>query len=416
MTWSLFYKKTEFKKIIKSSKVDRLVRLPFSSSNLFGLFGISSLLIFSGVGSLIYQNDTMFSLSILTIGITVLVLSVLGIESPVIWLEDSTNIENQIKELESLQIEDSPIFQDGDFAYSDTFFTVRIDNTIKTILWDDIKLIRSYKIDQFAVDCIIIEIHLKESSITIDDQTIGYMKFMSEAELKLPNFRKDWFNIVAFPPFETNLTIVYERSNLIKDTFYELTRKYTKDENLIDKLWLEIHILYTYSRRFYHNLTHIENLLSQLTEVKNKIEDWDVILFAAYYHDIIYEATSRKNEEKSADFAKKRLVELNFPDNQISKCVSIILATKVHTLTKDSDTDYFIDADLSILGQTWTAYSDYSNQVRQEYSSYPNFIYNIARKKVLRHFLKMQTIFKTEYFINKFENKARENILKELEE
>lgn len=34
---------------------------------------------------------------------------------------------------------------------------------------------------------------------------------MDEAEKRLPNFKNDWFPVVAFPAFETNLTIIYEK-------------------------------------------------------------------------------------------------------------------------------------------------------------------------------------------------------------
>ena len=36
---------------------------------------------------------------------------------------------------------------------------------------------------------------------------------METASNKLSNFKKEWFRVVAFPAFETNLIIVYERQN-----------------------------------------------------------------------------------------------------------------------------------------------------------------------------------------------------------
>lgn len=202
---------------------------------------------------------------------------------------------------------------------------------------------------------------------------------------------------------------------MLKKTFLELSGRFIDDKVLAGKLWDEINSMYSTGDRHYHTLSHLENLLQQLSNVKNQIKDWDAVLFALFYHDIIYKSTSDKNEEKSAELAKSRLAELSFPPERVVKCVSIILATKGHTVTGDNDTDYFTDADLSILGQSWKLYSDYAKQVRQEYSIYPAFIYNSGRKKVLNHFLNMPRIFKSQYFFDAFEKQARENMVKELE-
>lgn len=102
-------------------------------------------------------------------------------------------------------------------------------------------------------------------------------------------------------------------------------------------------------------------------------------------------------------------------DDKIELCKKQILETKSHHKSTDSDTNYFTDADLSVLGQDWQIYSLYYKNVRNEYSIYPDFIYNIGRKKVLNHFLLMDKIFKTDFFYNKFEMQAKQNIQRELE-
>ena len=58
----------------------------------------------------------------------------------------------------------------------------------------------------------------------------------------------------------------------------------------------------------------------------------------------------------------------------------------------------------------------YLKNVRKEYSLYPNLVYNPGRKKVLQHFVEMEKIFKTEYFFEKFEAQAKENLKQELEQ
>jgi predicted metal-dependent HD superfamily phosphohydrolase len=201
---------------------------------------------------------------------------------------------------------------------------------------------------------------------------------------------------------------------MLQLTFVQLLQKYTSNPQLIETFWNEIHTNYSKKGRHYHTLSHLQNLLDVLTEVQSQIEDWDAVLFALFYHDIIYNPTNNNNEEKSAELAKKRLLEISFPEQRIAKCCSMILATKTHAISTDSSTNYFTDTDLSILGQNQDAYIEYTKQVRKEYSIYPDFLYNLGRKKVLEHFLQMDRIFKTEYFFEKFEKQARENLRLEL--
>jgi len=201
----------------------------------------------------------------------------------------------------------------------------------------------------------------------------------------------------------------------LKEIFFELARKYTDNLRLKDELWKEIEKNYSSPGRHYHNLQHLENLLIQLQDVKNNIRNWDATLFALFYHDTIYKATKNNNEEKSAELAVKRSTEINVPAATISKCTEMILATKKHIQDDDSDINYFTDADLSILGQSWREYEKYFKQIRKEYSIYPDLIYNHGRKKVIEHFLQMERIYKTDHFYKKFEINAKNNLLKEKE-
>jgi predicted metal-dependent HD superfamily phosphohydrolase len=201
----------------------------------------------------------------------------------------------------------------------------------------------------------------------------------------------------------------------LESSFKNLVNQYNKDEFLTQKLWEEIVTCYSEKHRYYHKLNHLENLIADLKDVKQDIFDWDSVLFAVLYHDIVYLPTNNKNEEHSAEVANQRLAEILFPKNRILKSYSMILATKLHSQTTDSDTNYFTDADLSILGQEWDKYHIYTKQIRLEYSVYLNSDYNNGRRKVLNHFLAMDRIFKTQFFYNKYELQARENITKELE-
>lgn len=203
---------------------------------------------------------------------------------------------------------------------------------------------------------------------------------------------------------------------MLKATFINLLTNYTNDNQLVNLLWAEVEEKHTDKKRYYHTLSHLENLLKQLIEVKDKIEHWETTLFTLYYHDIIYDALKSDNEEQSAELATIRMKQLSVSETIIENCKAQILATKKHLSHTDTDTNYFTDADLSILGQDLEHYSAYSKNVRKEYSVYPDLIYNSGRKKVLKHFLEMERIYKTDHFFHKFEQRAKQNLQFELDQ
>lgn len=202
----------------------------------------------------------------------------------------------------------------------------------------------------------------------------------------------------------------------IKDVFTALIQPYSTDPEVVNQYWLEIEKAYSGKKRHYHNLSHLEQLWQQLLPLKATIVDWDTLLFSLFYHDVVYNVRRQDNEEKSAELAQQRLQALYYPSAGIDKCVAQILATKSHTSSPDLDTNLFTDADLAILGQDWPTYHNYTQQVRREYSIYPDLLYKPGRKKVLQHFLNMERIFKTTHFYTLYEQNARNNLYREIAE
>ncbi|MBS1509354.1 MAG: hypothetical protein JST86_00820 [Bacteroidetes bacterium] len=202
---------------------------------------------------------------------------------------------------------------------------------------------------------------------------------------------------------------------MLKETFIALIRKSTSDERLVQQLWTEVETNYSSPKRYYHTLQHLEDMMQRLDDVKEQIKSWDTILFSLYYHDIIYNALKTTNEEKSAEIAADRMQNLMIPKPVIDGCVQQILATKKHAGNSDADTNFFTDADLSILGQPWPVYETYFKNIRKEYKLYPDVIYLPGRKKVLIQFLQMERIYKTDHFYNLFEQQAKQNLQQELE-
>lgn len=201
---------------------------------------------------------------------------------------------------------------------------------------------------------------------------------------------------------------------MLEECFVAVVQRYTKDSDLVIDLWNELTEMYTSEERYYHSFSHLENMLHQLTEVRSQISNWDTVLFSLYYHDIVYSALNPNNEKASAKLAKSRLGLIGFPQGSIQQCYSQIIATKGHLLSDDADTNFFTDADLSIIGMEWEEYDAYRKGIRKEYHMYPYGLYKMGRIKVLKHFLAMDSIYKTSYFQSKFEEAAQINLKREL--
>jgi len=199
---------------------------------------------------------------------------------------------------------------------------------------------------------------------------------------------------------------------MIKDEFINAVGAYTSEPGNAARLWLEIEKCYNRSDRHYHTLAHLENLLNELQPYRDSV-NWHTIVFAIAYHDAVYNTLKSNNEEKSADLAVKRLASIAFHESDCMQCKKLILATKKHEFA-DDETNLFTDADLAILGADPHVYTAYTGQIRREYKIYPDLVYKPGRKKVLQHFLDMNTIYKTEAFRGKYEDQARANLYTEL--
>jgi predicted metal-dependent HD superfamily phosphohydrolase len=197
----------------------------------------------------------------------------------------------------------------------------------------------------------------------------------------------------------------------------ELTSKYTDDRKFIDYHWEEIKDQYSKHNRHYHNLQHLNYMLHLASTDAADLVDSDVLQFAIWYHDIIYNATKSNNELKSAKFAQKQLKNLQIDPKRIENCAKLIISTKKHEIlnTENQDNAYLLDWDLAILATPWKSYVTYTENIRKEYAMFPDFMYKKGRKKVLHHFLERSQIYYTEKYSDLWEHHARENIQKELD-
>ncbi len=199
----------------------------------------------------------------------------------------------------------------------------------------------------------------------------------------------------------------------LQEYFYQLTHKYTSRKEDIFSLWKTIQKKYSENHRAYHNLNHLTELFNYYKQYSEELKNKDVVAFSIFYHDVIYNIWKKDNEEKSAEFAIKELSPLSLSPTIANSIKEQIIATKTHE-SKNMDSQFLIDFDLAILGQSEEVYQKYTHSIRKEYKLVPDFMYKKGRKKVLEHFINKPSIYKTSIFIDLYEKKAKKNLETEL--
>lgn len=202
---------------------------------------------------------------------------------------------------------------------------------------------------------------------------------------------------------------------ILHASWQQLLKPYTQDLSLIEEGFQMIITRYTEAHRHYHNLHHLHALLQLQQAYADVITDNESLLLAIFFHDIVYDVKQTDNEEQSALVAAAFLRQTSYPAERTIQVMDFIRATKTHLNTSNNtDLDYFLDFDLSVLSAPAADYTAYAQQIRNEYSIYPDDLYKPGRKKVLTHFLGLPAIYKTSIFREQRETIARRNMQEEL--
>lgn len=201
----------------------------------------------------------------------------------------------------------------------------------------------------------------------------------------------------------------------LRERFYKDSRTLNWTAEQVDGYWQEIVRYYGAANRHYHNLDHLRNLFNLKDEYHEQLQDPQIVSWSIWYHDLIYNAKRKDNEQQSAQVARERLSESNLPSEKIDQVVQYIEATAHHlSVEAKGDLAFFLDFDLAILGVDRTDYQHYAEAVRKEYRHIPGFFYRRGRKKVLRYFAEVEQLFRTPELRERFEGRARDNLAWEL--
>eukprot|EP00128_Syssomonas_multiformis_P014528 Colp12_sorted_trinity150504_noHs@9731 len=200
----------------------------------------------------------------------------------------------------------------------------------------------------------------------------------------------------------------------------ERWRELAKDAD--PNYWKVIETYYSEPQRHYHTLRHIEELFMHFDEHKESMQRPDLVAYAIFFHDIIYIPKHHNNEEMSAELFRQYGYKNNMRSKDIDRVIGLIALTKKHKteahMTPETyghgDEHYFLDFDLGILASGDEDYDQYAAEIREEYSHLPVPEYLAGRIDVLRKLLSRPCLFATQVYREALEQRARENIEREI--
>jgi predicted metal-dependent HD superfamily phosphohydrolase len=105
----------------------------------------------------------------------------------------------------------------------------------------------------------------------------------------------------------------------------------------------------------YHNLTHTKSVVKVVKDISDSEnltdEEKEIVIIAAWFHDVGYLETCDGHEEISIKYAKEFLEKENYSHENINKITQCILATKLPHLPKNLLDEILCDADIHHIGK-----------------------------------------------------------------
>jgi predicted metal-dependent HD superfamily phosphohydrolase len=174
---------------------------------------------------------------------------------------------------------------------------------------------------------------------------------------------------------------------------------------------------YGHITRVYHDLRHLDSVLTHIDLLAGEAKDARLVRLAAWYHDAVYDVRREDNEAASANLAISTLPVYDFDDDETAEVARLVLLTADHEVGEgDHNGAVLCDADLAVLAGTPEEYAVYRDAVRLEYRHVPDAAFASGRASVLRDLLDLDHVFATEIGRSRWEQTARRNLSLELDE
>ena len=174
----------------------------------------------------------------------------------------------------------------------------------------------------------------------------------------------------------------------------------------------ELDTLYGEPHRRYHTGAHIEHCLRQFDLAADRMDEPDAVEMAVWFHDAIYEISAKDNELRSAELFAA-MAGRRGPEGYREKVRRLIMATThLDPPPRTLDEEFMVDIDLSSFGRPWEEFLSDSREVRAELAHISDAEFYPRQKKFLESLAARSRICFTEFFRERHERRARENIAK----
>ena len=165
----------------------------------------------------------------------------------------------------------------------------------------------------------------------------------------------------------------------------------------------------------YHNYLHTQRVVKSAKELLAHIElsqeEQNIILLAAWFHDVGYIKGTEDHESESAKIAQEFLTQQNVSQDLITKVCNCIKATKFDAEPTNLLEEIIKDADSSHLAKGY--FSEVSELLRQEYTllNEKNYSPSKWRKENIKLFTELHQYY-TYYAINNWKPKKHAHLVK----
>ena len=204
-------------------------------------------------------------------------------------------------------------------------------------------------------------------------------------------------------------------ANALKQRYVKQRFKKAAEEGIIIPHKIDLIIkrmIEVYSQNAYHNYDHIISMLEML-DMEKKYSDDNIMYLAAIMHDL--DRSVEKCAKEAAAIIKSYGSKLPTSESHKDRIERLILATehlkdiKPVELMKE-DEKILASIDLMILASNAEDYNNYANNLRKEYSDFPDDKFNQSRKQFLESMLSRKMIFPSEDYEAKYGSIARQNM------
>jgi predicted metal-dependent HD superfamily phosphohydrolase len=153
--------------------------------------------------------------------------------------------------------------------------------------------------------------------------------------------------------------------------------------------------------RRYHDIEHVRTVVWRVVALLaddrvGDVSNPETVVWAALWHDAVYDARSSTNEAESAALARAVLSSAGVDPARIAEVERLITLTADHQVAEDDVAGaVLVDADLAVLGAEPASYARYVAAVREEYDFVPEDAWRTGRTAVLGRLLDLPRIFIT---------------------